>query len=120
MLFTYYIPHQVCTHNTHFIYMILHISPRTHPYIHINIRVTLTDLQLLLASLHLMPAVFSRELVVRTWQNLIAQRAPKIGALKRKLRAAQTESSGMQVCVRVCAYTLCVCMCMSVCIYGYM
>ena len=54
---------------------------------------TLADLQLLLASKQMMPAVFPRALVVKTWQNLIAQRAPKIVALKRQLRRTQGEES---------------------------
>jgi hypothetical protein len=54
---------------------------------------TLRDLELLLTSKRMLPHVFSRELVVKTWHNMIAQRAPKIAAYKRNLRKAQREAS---------------------------
>ena len=54
---------------------------------------TLRDLELLLTSKRMLPHVFSRELVVKTWHNMLAQRAPKIAAYKRNLRKAQREAS---------------------------
>ena len=57
---------------------------------------TMRDLELLLRSKQLLPRVFSHELVVKTWHNMIAQRAPKIAAFKRQLRVAQREASEVE------------------------
>jgi hypothetical protein len=56
-------------------------------------RVTLVTLKKLLVSKNYIPHVFSRDIVVKTFQNIISERAPLIAKLKKRMRIMQSEHS---------------------------